>query len=159
MDDDVVRDELRYAEEEIKELKKKNEKLKKQIDKNEFMIESKNRQIDRWIPCSGHIGHEEKGKCSICELNRWRDRATQAEEKLKELETPTIKTTHLQEVYSGDRFKLYREENGAGGHRYWSDSIGGGVIVWDTCLSSEEELMTAMKCEKERKEKENEQVA
>lgn len=32
-------------------------------------------------------------------------------------------------------YTIFRQENGAGGHRYWSDEIGGGVVVWDTCLA------------------------
>ena len=43
---------------------------------------------------------------------------------------------------------IYREPNKAGGHRYWSDSIGGGVLIWDTCLATIEELMTAIEYEK-----------
>jgi hypothetical protein len=39
---------------------------------------------------------------------------------------------------------LFREENGAGGHRYTSDEIGGGVIVWDTCLVEESTLLAAI---------------
>ena len=45
--------------------------------------------------------------------------------------------------------KLYRQPNNAGGHTYWSDAIGGGVVVWDTCLVSREELELAMKIEAE----------
>lgn len=44
-------------------------------------------------------------------------------------------------------YKLYREPNGVGGHRYWSDSIGGGVVVYDTCLASREELELALRIE------------
>lgn len=39
---------------------------------------------------------------------------------------------------------LYREPNGVGGHRYWSDEVGGGVMLWDTCLVAPETLMAAM---------------
>lgn len=31
-------------------------------------------------------------------------------------------------------YTLYRQENNAGGHTYWCDDIGGGRVVWDTCL-------------------------
>ena len=44
---------------------------------------------------------------------------------------------------------IYREPNGVGGHRYWSDAIGGRVAIWDTCLASREELEIAMQVEKE----------
>lgn len=39
---------------------------------------------------------------------------------------------------------LYREDNGIGGHRYWSDEIGGGVLVWDTSLVDSATLLAAM---------------
>lgn len=45
---------------------------------------------------------------------------------------------------------IYREPNGVGGHRYWSDAIGGGVVIWDTALASIEELEAAIKYEKEK---------
>ncbi len=32
--------------------------------------------------------------------------------------------------------RLYVETNEVGGRRYWSDEIGGGVMVWDTSLVS-----------------------
>lgn len=31
-------------------------------------------------------------------------------------------------------FKVYREPGLAGGYRYWSDEVAGGVMVWDTSL-------------------------
>jgi hypothetical protein len=46
-------------------------------------------------------------------------------------------------------YTLWREDNRAGGHRYWCNSIDGGVIVWDTCLASRDELETAMRIERE----------
>lgn len=45
---------------------------------------------------------------------------------------------------------LYRELNEAGGHRYWSDEIGGGVVVWDTCLVASDTLLAAV-VEEERR--------
>lgn len=39
------------------------------------------------------------------------------------------------------------EDNEVGGKRYWSDEIGGGVVVWDTCLVSVEMLKLAIKAE------------
>ncbi len=38
---------------------------------------------------------------------------------------------------------LFVEDNEVGGKRYWSDEIGGGVLVWDTCLVSGEMLRLA----------------
>jgi hypothetical protein len=46
---------------------------------------------------------------------------------------------------------LFRKPNEAGGHTYYSDEIGGGVVVWDTCLVGEETLLTAIVEEKRRK--------
>ncbi len=39
---------------------------------------------------------------------------------------------------------LYREDNEVGGHRYFSDEIGGGVFVWDTCLVDGSTLLAAV---------------
>ncbi len=43
---------------------------------------------------------------------------------------------------------IFVEPNSVGGRRYWSTSIGGGVIVWDTSLASEEELEICTNYEK-----------
>lgn len=45
---------------------------------------------------------------------------------------------------------IYRVSNGVGGHRYWSDAIGGGAMIWDTALASIEELEAAIEYEKEK---------
>lgn len=45
---------------------------------------------------------------------------------------------------------LFREENEVGGHRYWSDEIGGGVCVWDTCLVDSSTLLAAITEENRR---------
>lgn len=45
---------------------------------------------------------------------------------------------------------LFRKPNGAGGYIYYSDEVGGGVTVWDTCLVAESTLLTAMACEHHR---------
>jgi hypothetical protein len=37
-------------------------------------------------------------------------------------------------------YTIFRERNEAGGHRYWSDEVGDGVVVWDTSLVSDETL-------------------
>ena len=42
---------------------------------------------------------------------------------------------------------LFWEPNGAGGRRYSSDEIGGGTIVWDTCLVEKSTLLAAMNIE------------
>jgi hypothetical protein len=48
---------------------------------------------------------------------------------------------------------LYVGTNLAGGRTYYSDEIGGGVVVWDTCLVSKEMLKLAISAE-EKYEKE-----
>lgn len=45
---------------------------------------------------------------------------------------------------------LYVETNEVGGHRYWSDEIGGGTLVWDTSLVSEEMMMLSILAERKR---------
>lgn len=42
---------------------------------------------------------------------------------------------------------IFIEDNNVGGHRYISDEIGGGVLVWDTSLVSPKELATAVALE------------
>lgn len=44
-------------------------------------------------------------------------------------------------------YTIFREPNGVGGHRYWSDEIGGGVMVWDTSLVAPETLRTCLALE------------
>lgn len=39
---------------------------------------------------------------------------------------------------------LYVEDNAAGGRTYWSDEVGGGVLVWDTALVDQSTLLAAM---------------
>ena len=39
---------------------------------------------------------------------------------------------------------LYYQDNKVGGRTYYSDEIGGGVLVWDTCLVDESTLLAAM---------------
>lgn len=46
---------------------------------------------------------------------------------------------------------LFRQRNGAGGWTYYSNEIGGNVVVWDTCLVNEGTLLAAMACEHHRK--------
>lgn len=54
---------------------------------------------------------------------------------------------------------IFRERNGVGGHRYWSDEIGGGVIVWDTALVNPETLMTVLVMEGKLRANAREEVA
>lgn len=49
--------------------------------------------------------------------------------------------------------RLYVEPNEVGGRRYWSDEIGGGVVVWDTSLVSPEMLQLALKAEADQADK------
>ncbi len=44
---------------------------------------------------------------------------------------------------------LFVEDDEVGGRRYWSDEIGGGVLVWSTSLVSKEMLELAIKVEGE----------
>jgi hypothetical protein len=39
---------------------------------------------------------------------------------------------------------LFRQPNDVGGYTYWSDEIGGGVHVWDTCLVDDRTLRAAI---------------
>lgn len=41
-------------------------------------------------------------------------------------------------------YMLYRERNEVGGWRYWSDEIGGGVVVLDTSLNSLDTVLIAI---------------
>jgi hypothetical protein len=44
---------------------------------------------------------------------------------------------------------LYRKRNEAGGYTYFSDEVGGGVFVWDTCCVSPVTLKLALALEGE----------
>ena len=70
--------------------------------------------------------------------------------------TPSEKKKALERSYPGKVFEdsngLYVEDNGVGGRRYWSDEIGGGVVVWDTALVSDEMLRLALTAEATRGE-------
>ena len=46
---------------------------------------------------------------------------------------------------------LFRKVNEVGGHVYFSDEVGGGVHVWDTCLVAQSTLLFAMAKEEERR--------
>jgi hypothetical protein len=55
-------------------------------------------------------------------------------------------------------YMLYREPNEVGGHRYWSDEVGGGVCVWDTCLVDSSTLLMAI-AEEERHRRDEQREA
>jgi hypothetical protein len=48
---------------------------------------------------------------------------------------------------------LYVAKNEAGGYTYYSDEIGGGVVVWDTCLVDEGTLLAGICVDKEERYK------
>jgi hypothetical protein len=71
-----------------------------------------------------------------------------------EVREPAPKPSALEEVARlPNGSTLYREPNEVGGHRYWSDEIGGGVCVWDTCLVDRATLLAAL-LEEERRVRE-----
>lgn len=45
-------------------------------------------------------------------------------------------------------YTIFEEDNEVGGKRYWSDEIGGGVMIWDTSLGSIESLEFVIALEK-----------
>jgi len=51
----------------------------------------------------------------------------------------------LKEVGKTQRgYTIYVEDNEVGGHRYWSDEVGGGVMIWDTSLVCPESMELAI---------------
>lgn len=44
-------------------------------------------------------------------------------------------------------YTLFVEDNEVGGRRYWSDEVGGGVMVWDTSLVCPEMILLALAAE------------
>lgn len=50
---------------------------------------------------------------------------------------------------------LYHTVSSIGSTQYWSDEIGGGVLIWDTALVSEEMLFLAMAIHRTRPKMEN----
>jgi len=46
-------------------------------------------------------------------------------------------------------YTIFVKDNKVGGRSYWSDEIGGGVLVWDTCLVDVETLELSIQKEKE----------
>jgi hypothetical protein len=85
-------------------------------------------------------GTDASSRLTFCDLRRARSAL-----EFKGQVPPASPSGELEEIACTARgYTIYREPNGAGGHRYWSDSIGGGVVIWDTCLASTEDLGFAM---------------
>lgn len=61
--------------------------------------------------------------------------------------TPETRPTREYPLASG--YTLYRQPNDVGGYQYWSDEIGGGVLVWDTCLVDDRSLRAALAVEEQ----------
>ncbi len=56
--------------------------------------------------------------------------------------------TELRKVAEDSRGNyLYVEDNKVGGRTYWSDDVGGGVIVWDTTMVSRTMIKLALEIE------------
>jgi len=53
-----------------------------------------------------------------------------------------------------DGFGLYRKPNSAGGYIYMTDEYGMEFVLWDTCISSESDLLLAIVEEQRRRFKE-----
>lgn len=53
---------------------------------------------------------------------------------------------------------LFVVPNQVGGRTYWSDEIGGGVMVWDTALVSEEMVRLALEAERQAQAREGGKV-
>ena len=51
-------------------------------------------------------------------------------------------------------YTLFWKRNEAGGRTYYSDEIGGGVFVWDSCLVAPSTLLAAIELEREMMEQE-----
>lgn len=49
-------------------------------------------------------------------------------------------------------FHITRRRNEAGGYTYYSDEVGGGVVVWDTALTSEDTLLGIIAMEHSRRD-------
>lgn len=52
-------------------------------------------------------------------------------------------------------YMLYRQRNEVGGYAYWTDQIGGGVMVWDTSIVDPNTLLIAMSEEIRRSDEED----
>lgn len=62
--------------------------------------------------------------------------------------------TEIEKIGETSRgYYIYRKPNDVGGYTYWSDSVGGGVMIWDTCLVSAEELVFVLNYELQERDK------
>lgn len=62
-------------------------------------------------------------------------------------------TGSMKEVGRTSRgYTLFAEETEVGSTAYWSDEIGGGVLVWDTALACPETLRLALELEEQKHE-------
>jgi len=55
----------------------------------------------------------------------------------------------MNECEIGNGFRLYWKDNGVGGRIFYSDEIGNGVVVWDTCCVDSITLLAALHKEHE----------
>lgn len=63
--------------------------------------------------------------------------------------TWTPDTRPIREYPLASGYTLFRQPNDVGGYQYWSDEIGGGVLVWDTCLVDDRTLREAIRIEEQ----------
>jgi hypothetical protein len=61
---------------------------------------------------------------------------------------PRADLKHVGETPLG--YSIFREDNTVGGHTYWSDEVGNGVVVWDTSLVSKDTLQRTLNLEDAR---------
>lgn len=57
----------------------------------------------------------------------------------------------MEEMILPNGYTLYWKDNGIGGRTYYSDEIGNGILVWDTCLVDMSTLTEAINRETELK--------
>jgi hypothetical protein len=68
--------------------------------------------------------------------------------------------TDLKNVGETERgYQIFVEDNTVGGHTYWSDEVGNGVVVWDTSLVSKDTLLKTLNLEDARHAEEQRQEA
>ncbi len=60
-----------------------------------------------------------------------------------------IDTREAKEYPQPAGYSLYRMPNEVGGYQYWSDEIGGGVLIWDTCLAAASDLRASLAIEEQ----------
>lgn len=73
-------------------------------------------------------------------------------DELSNIEEPELRPGEMKEVgKTKEGYTIFVQENGVGGHRYFSNEIGGGVFVWDTSLVSPESLLFAIENNKQHR--------